>query len=68
MQPYKEQQSMLFNFEFALLKKKSLKISGASKRHSHTTNILLHRQNSFLGKYTMGQREPILLEAFPRFC
>lgn len=57
MQPYKEQESMLFNFEFTLLKKKTLKISSASERHSHITNILLRRQNSFLGKYIMGQRE-----------
>lgn len=48
---------MLFNFEFILLKKKSLKISSASEQHSHITNIFLHRQNSLLGKYTMSWRK-----------
>jgi len=57
MLPYKEQETTLFNSEFTLLKKRSLKILSDSERHSHITNIFLHRQNSFLGEYSTGQRE-----------
>lgn len=57
MQPYKEQESMLFNFEFTLLKKKkkgskNIKYQQASQSH----NILLQKQNSFLGSNPIARR------------
>lgn len=57
MQPYKEQESMLFNFELTLLKGKVSKNIKWQQASQHITNILLHRQNNFLGKSIMGHRE-----------
>lgn len=55
MQPYKEQESMLFNFEFSLLKKKGSK-NIKYQQASQSRNILLQRQNSSLGSNPIARR------------
>lgn len=56
MQPYKEQESMPLNFEFTLLKKKNGSKNTKYQQASQSRNILLQRQNSFLGSNPIARR------------